>query len=195
MTRREYLESIMPTREMVDHFVTPAKADVPVELARIMCNNAQSAFDPEIGWVVCDGLRGGGVDDSRGFYAYEKDGARQVVIARIACVASIRMGIALRIAIRSAMGDMAGVFGRASAGTCSQLRHWRAQCVSGVSANVNCGEGISRQIRNFERVGRRSLSQLGCVAVHSHGTTGAVYAAAFVRQSGKRNRGRAREFV
>ena len=79
MTRREYLESIMPTRAMVDHFVTPAKADVPAELARVMCNNAQSAFDPEIGWVVCDGLRGGGVDDSRGFYAYEKDGARQVV--------------------------------------------------------------------------------------------------------------------
>ena len=39
MTRREYLESIMPTREMVDHFVTPAKADVPAELARIMCNS------------------------------------------------------------------------------------------------------------------------------------------------------------
>ena len=79
MTRREYLESIMPTRKMVDHFVAPAKANVPVELAKIMCNNAQSAFDPEIGWVVCDGFRGGGVGDSRGFYAYEKDGARQVV--------------------------------------------------------------------------------------------------------------------
>ncbi|MCE2435863.1 MAG: hypothetical protein J4F29_23545 [Candidatus Latescibacteria bacterium] len=79
MTGREYLESIMPTREMVDHFVTPARVDVPAELARIMCNNAQSAFDPEIGWVVCDGFRGGSVDDSRGFYAYEKDGARQVV--------------------------------------------------------------------------------------------------------------------
>ena len=79
MTRREYLESIMPTREMVDHFVTPAKADVPIELAKIMCNNAQSAFDPEIGWVVCDGFRGGGIGNSRGFYAYEKDGARRVV--------------------------------------------------------------------------------------------------------------------
>lgn len=33
MTGREYLELIMPTREMVDHFVTPAKADVPAELA------------------------------------------------------------------------------------------------------------------------------------------------------------------
>ena len=42
MTGREYLESIMPTREMVDHFVTPVRADVPAELARIMCNNAQS---------------------------------------------------------------------------------------------------------------------------------------------------------
>ena len=31
MTGREYLESIMPTREMVDHFVTPVRADVPAE--------------------------------------------------------------------------------------------------------------------------------------------------------------------
>ena len=28
MTGREYLESIMPTCEMVDHFVTPVRADV-----------------------------------------------------------------------------------------------------------------------------------------------------------------------
>ncbi|MDP6039689.1 MAG: hypothetical protein QGG64_14155 [Candidatus Latescibacteria bacterium] len=81
MTAREYLESIMPTREMVDHFVTPhdASENVPEELASIMCNNAKSAFDPEIGWVVCDGLRGGSVDGSKGFYLYDEDGARHVV--------------------------------------------------------------------------------------------------------------------
>ena len=83
MTAREYLESIMPTREMVDHFVTPHDASVnaPKELARIMCNNAKSAFDPEIGWVVCDGFRGGSVDGSRGFYMYDDDGARHVVVS------------------------------------------------------------------------------------------------------------------
>lgn len=81
MTPREYLESIMPTREMVDHFVKPhdASMHVPPELAKIMCNNAQSAFDPEIGWVVCDGFRGGSVDESKGFYTYDADGARHVV--------------------------------------------------------------------------------------------------------------------
>jgi hypothetical protein len=81
MTPREYLESIMPTREMVDHFVTPhdASKSVPPELASIMCNNAQSAYDPEIGWTVCDGFRGGSVNDSKGFYQYDSDGARHVV--------------------------------------------------------------------------------------------------------------------
>ncbi len=81
MTPREYLESIMPTRDMVDHFVKShdASLHVPPELAQIMCNNAQSAFDPEIGWVVCDGFRGGSVNDSKGFYTYDADGARHVV--------------------------------------------------------------------------------------------------------------------
>jgi len=81
MTPREYLESIMPTKEMVDHFVTPHNAtqSVPSELATIMCNNAKSAYDPEIGWTVCDGFRGGSVDNSKGFYQYDPDGARHVV--------------------------------------------------------------------------------------------------------------------
>ncbi|MDA0709718.1 MAG: hypothetical protein O3B73_05845 [bacterium] len=81
MTAREYLESVMPTREMVDHFVTPhdAAKQVPPELARLMCNNAQSAYDPEIGWTVCDGFRGGSVDNANGFYQYDSDGARHVI--------------------------------------------------------------------------------------------------------------------
>ncbi|MFT5368589.1 MAG: hypothetical protein ACI8V2_003555, partial [Candidatus Latescibacterota bacterium] len=81
MTPKEYLTSIMPTKEMVDHFVTPHDPSkrVPPELASIMCNNAQSAYDPEIGWTVCDGFRGGSVDDSKGFYQYDNDGARHVV--------------------------------------------------------------------------------------------------------------------
>ena len=78
---REYLISIMPTRTMVDHFLSKqdAETEIPVDLGGIMCNNAKSTYDSEIGWVVCDGFRGGSVDGSRGFYAYEGDGARRVV--------------------------------------------------------------------------------------------------------------------
>ena len=79
---RDYLKSIMPTREMVDHFARrhDADAEVPVDLGGIMCNNAKSTYDAELGWVLCDGFRGGSVDGSRGFYAYDPaDGARRVV--------------------------------------------------------------------------------------------------------------------
>ena len=63
MDPREYLESIMPTRKMVDEFVDPNKG----------------GFDPEIGWTPKDGVRSGSVDDSRGFYSYEPGGQRRVV--------------------------------------------------------------------------------------------------------------------
>lgn len=79
---REYLRSIMPTRAMVDHFVggQDATTEIPTDLGGIMCNNAKSAYDSEIGWVVCDGFRGGSVDGSKGFYAYDPvDGARMAV--------------------------------------------------------------------------------------------------------------------
>ena len=79
---REYLKSIMPTREMVEHFSTrhDASLDVPKDLGGIMCNNAKSTYDAELGWVLCDGFRGGSVDGSKGFYAYDPlDGARRVV--------------------------------------------------------------------------------------------------------------------
>ena len=81
MDAKAYLESIMPTREMVDHFVgsQDASTEIPVNLGGIMCNNAKSTFDPELGWVLCDGMRRGSVDGSQGFYAYEGDGARRVV--------------------------------------------------------------------------------------------------------------------
>lgn len=81
MDAKAYLQSIMPTREMVDHFVRPHDhtLDIPVDLGGVMRNNAKSTFDPELGWVLCDGMRGGSVDGSRGFYAYEAGGARRVV--------------------------------------------------------------------------------------------------------------------
>ena len=78
---KHYLRSITPTREMVDHFAKrhDASVEVPQELGGIMCNNAKSTYDAELGWVLCDGYRGGSVDGSRGFYAYEpQDGARRV---------------------------------------------------------------------------------------------------------------------
>ena len=78
---KSYLESILPTREMVDHFVQPHddRTDIPVDLGGVMCNNAKSTFNGELGWLLCDGMRGGSVHGSRGFYAYEEDGARRVV--------------------------------------------------------------------------------------------------------------------
>lgn len=78
---REYLRSIMSTKAMVDHFIMAKDAEtgIPPDLGGIMCNNAKSIYDPEIGWVVCDGFRGGSVDGSKGFYSYEANGARTVV--------------------------------------------------------------------------------------------------------------------
>ena len=65
MEPKVYLESIMPSREMVDRFVR--------------ANNGGSAFDEDLGWILCDGVRGDSVDGSKGFYHYEPDGARRVV--------------------------------------------------------------------------------------------------------------------
>ena len=79
---RDYLRSIMPTREMVGHFAErhDASLEVPGDLGGIMCNNAKSTYDAELGWVLCDGYRGGSVDGSKGFYSYDsEDGARRVV--------------------------------------------------------------------------------------------------------------------
>mgnify|MGYP004141367295 CR=1 FL=1 len=103
---REYLRSIMPTKAMVDHFfiTKDAETEIPTDLGGIMCNNAKSTYDPEIGWVVCDGFRGGGVDGSKGFYSYESDGARTVVNFPIDRPACTRMGIASHIVTRSATG-------------------------------------------------------------------------------------------
>ena len=81
MEARAFLQSIMPTREMVDHFIRPrtAAAAAPIDLGGIMCNNALSTYDPELGWVLSDGVRSDGVDGSWTFYNYEPNGARRVV--------------------------------------------------------------------------------------------------------------------
>ena len=81
MEARTFLQSIMPTREMVHHFIRPrtAAAAAPIDLGGIMCNNALSTYDPELGWVLTDGVRSDGVDGSWTFYNYEPNGARRVV--------------------------------------------------------------------------------------------------------------------
>jgi hypothetical protein len=78
---RSFLTSIMPTREMVDHFVKPhdESVEIPEHLTAIMCNNAKSTYDSELGWLLCEGTRGGSIDDAKGYYAYEPNGSRRVV--------------------------------------------------------------------------------------------------------------------
>ena len=81
MEARTFLQSIMPTQEMVDHFVNSERAAraAPIDLGGIMCNNALSTFDAELGWTLTDGVRSDGVDGSWTFYNYEPNGARRVV--------------------------------------------------------------------------------------------------------------------
>jgi len=70
---REYLRSLMPSREQVDNFIHGRQG--PQKLSR----NQGWLFDPDLGWVLCDSIRSRSVDGSKGFYHYEADGARKVV--------------------------------------------------------------------------------------------------------------------
>lgn len=70
---RKYLRSLMPSREQVDHFVHGRQG--PENLSR----NQGWLFDGELGWILCDSIRPRSVDNSKGFYSYETDGARKVV--------------------------------------------------------------------------------------------------------------------
>lgn len=71
--RREFLSSLVPTREHVTNFIRGA--DWPERLSR----NDGWMFDAELGWVLSDAVRELSVDGSKGFYHYEEDGARKVV--------------------------------------------------------------------------------------------------------------------
>ena len=70
---REYLRSLMPSREQVHNFVHGRQG--PEKLSR----NQGWTFDSDLGWVLCDSIRPRSVDGSKGFYSYETDGARKVV--------------------------------------------------------------------------------------------------------------------
>ncbi len=81
MEARTFLQSIMPTQEMVDHFVNSERAAraAAIDLGGIMCNNALSTFDADLGWTLTDGVRSDGIDGSWTFYNYEPTGSRRVV--------------------------------------------------------------------------------------------------------------------
>ena len=68
-----YLNILRPSREQVKNFILTTQG--PEQLSR----NDGWTFDPTLGWVLCDSIRGGSVDGSKGIYRYEADGARKVV--------------------------------------------------------------------------------------------------------------------
>jgi hypothetical protein len=70
---REYLRSLMPSREQVHDFVHGRQGSD--KLSR----NRGWTFDSDLGWILCDSIRPHSVDGSKGFYSYETDGARKVV--------------------------------------------------------------------------------------------------------------------
>ena len=72
MDTREYLESILPTREEVARFLKPGKAPH-------YSKNSGWCYDAELGWLLSDSIRQDGVEGSRTFFHYEADGARQVL--------------------------------------------------------------------------------------------------------------------
>ncbi len=70
---KNYLRSIRPSRKQVENFLS--REHPPENLSR----NDGWTYDSELGWVLCDSVRGRSVDGSKGFYHYEADGARKVV--------------------------------------------------------------------------------------------------------------------
>lgn len=70
---RDYLRSLMPTREQVKDFISGRQG--PEKLSQ----NQGWTFDSELGWILCDSIRTRSVDGSKGFYSYERDGARKVI--------------------------------------------------------------------------------------------------------------------
>jgi hypothetical protein len=70
---RNYLHSLMPNRELVEHF-TKGKQDPNTPR-----HGDGYTFDGQLGWVCRKAVLGRSVDGSKGFYTYESDGARKVI--------------------------------------------------------------------------------------------------------------------
>ena len=69
---REYLRSIMPSRERVLQFT-----EVMTHEESLRRSNGWT-YDSELGWIHCAAMHPNGVDNSKTFYSYELDGARHV---------------------------------------------------------------------------------------------------------------------
>ena len=70
---RAYLRRLMPSRQQVHDFLHGVQG--PEKLSR----NQGWLYDAQLGWILCDSIRPRSVDNSKGFYSYEKDGARKIV--------------------------------------------------------------------------------------------------------------------
>jgi len=69
----EYLNKIMPTRDQVDRFLSREAFADPGP------NNHGWTYDAGLGWVLKDSSRDDGIDGSRTFYSYERNGSRKRV--------------------------------------------------------------------------------------------------------------------
>jgi hypothetical protein len=73
---KEYLFSIMPSKEMAKNFI--AGPQEPEGLSK----DEGFMYDPQLGWVHCAAIRNHGVNNTKAFYNYEPDGARVIVNCR-----------------------------------------------------------------------------------------------------------------
>jgi hypothetical protein len=73
MNTQEYIQSILPSREQVEKFLTKSSAHT-------LQPNRGWTHDAELGWIHDDTVHeGDGVNGTRTYYSYEDDGARNVM--------------------------------------------------------------------------------------------------------------------
>lgn len=70
---REYLRSIMPSRQRIEDFITGEYGPRDARPGEVF------QYDPELGWTHHEAVGSTGVDGSKVFYNYESDGARKVI--------------------------------------------------------------------------------------------------------------------
>jgi hypothetical protein len=70
---REYLRSIMPSRQRIEDFITGQYGPRDKHPGEVF------QYDSELGWIHHEAVGSTGVDGSKVFYSYESDGARKVI--------------------------------------------------------------------------------------------------------------------
>jgi hypothetical protein len=70
---REYLRSIMPSRQRIEDFITGEYGPREARPGEVF------QYDPELGWTHHEAIGSTGADGSKVFYNYESDGARQAI--------------------------------------------------------------------------------------------------------------------